>query len=212
MRRLAVSVEGTTEENFVKWMLAQHLRQASSFSDVQPIILGRARTGRTGGGNVTVERLVNDMAYLMRSFDAVTSLVDFYGFRDKGDNTVDELTELVREGVTNRRTRGREDRIIPYIQMHEFEGLLFSDVDAFRELDGADSQAINQLRRIGSEFQTPEEINDNRNTAPSKRISGVLRRYNKAVDGPMVAEQAGLETIRSACPRFNAWVSKLEEL
>ena len=101
---------------------------------------------------------------------------------------------------------------MPYSQMHEFEALLFSDVDAFCIVDGADSQIIDQLGDIRSKFQTPEEINDNRDTAPSKRISGVLPRFSNSVDGPDVAGQAGLETIRSACPRFDAWVGKLEEL
>ena len=39
----------------------------------QPVLIGT-------GGNVTVERLTSDMATLYWSFDAVTSLVDFYGF------------------------------------------------------------------------------------------------------------------------------------
>ena len=179
-----------------------------------PIPLGRASSVRAGGGNVCIDRLVGDMARLisMNSYFAVTSLVDFYGFKGKDNRTVDELTELVREGVTNRRTRGREDRIMPYIQMHEFEGLLFSDVDAFGVLDGMDSQAIDKLRSVRSKFKTPEEINDNRNTAPSKRILGVLPNYRKPTDGRFVAEKAGLETIRSACPRFNDWVGRLEEL
>lgn len=151
------------------------------------------------------------MSYLVKSFDAVTSLVDFYGFKDKGDSTVDELTEQIRRDV-KKRTGVKEDMIMPYIQMHEFEGLLFSDVDAFRVVEGADSPIIEELRRTLSKFHTPEEINDSRETAPSKRISGVLPRYSKPVDGSMVAERAGLETIRSACPRFDAWIRKLEEL
>ncbi len=134
----------------------------------------------------------------------------FCGFKDKGDYTADELADTVRRDVRER-TGAREDRIMPYIQMHEFESLLFSDVDAFRVVK-ADSLAIEKLRDIRSEFRTPEEINDNRDTAPGKRISGVLRRYSKPVDGPMIAEQAGLEKIRSACPRFGAWVCHLESL
>ena len=79
MTRLAVSVEGQTEEEFVKQVLAEHLRARRVEST--PILLGRAR-GRPGGGNVSSDRLVADMAVLYYSFDAVTSLVDFYGFRE----------------------------------------------------------------------------------------------------------------------------------
>ncbi len=127
------------------------------------------------------------MSLLMKSFDAVTSLVDFYGFRDKRDSTVDDLTVMIRRDV-KRRTGAKEDRIMPYVQMHEFEGLLFSDVGTFRILPGVDSRVVEELRNILSGFRNPEEINDNKDTAPSKRISGVFRAYNKVVHGAAVAE------------------------
>ena len=41
MTRLAVSVEGQTEEEFVKQVVAEHLR--SSRVESTPIVLGRAR-------------------------------------------------------------------------------------------------------------------------------------------------------------------------
>lgn len=88
MTRLAVSVEGQTDEEFVKQVLADHLRARDVEST--PIVLGRAR-GRSGGGKVSSDRLVSEMACLYHSFDVVTSLVDFYGFRDKGDRTAQEL-------------------------------------------------------------------------------------------------------------------------
>ena len=84
MIRLAISVEGQTEEEFVKRVLAEHLRRIEV--EPTPILLGRARVGGAGGGNVSIERLVSDMLHLQRSFDAVTSLVDFYGFSDKGQS------------------------------------------------------------------------------------------------------------------------------
>ena len=152
--RLAVSVEGDTEEEFVNIVLSPHLIRAGCAMQVIPIGLE---------GNVSVDKLVDEMVNLMRSFDAVTSLVDFYGVKGKGDRTVDELTELVG-GRVRKRTSKREDRILPYIQMHEFEGLLFSDVDAFPEVEEADSKPsmnpdeldqISRLRRRSTTTGTP---------------------------------------------------------
>lgn len=77
MRRLAISVEGQTEEEFVNEVLKGHL-QAVGVAPT-PILLGSARGG-VGGGDVRVGRLISDMVHLCRSFDTVTSLVDFYGF------------------------------------------------------------------------------------------------------------------------------------
>ncbi len=65
------------------------LRDHLSPMKVMPyaLLLGRAREGMGGGGDVTVARLVEDMRRWQSSFDAMTSLVDFYGFRGKRDRT-----------------------------------------------------------------------------------------------------------------------------
>ena len=203
MIRLAISVEGPTEEEFVKNVLAGHLRTVGV--EPQPILLGR------DGGNVTISRLASDMAELQRNFDRVTSLVDFYGFRDKGTDTPEQLELRVFQEVDRMVNRPwDQSKVIPYIQRHEFEALLFSDVAAFAGVNNATEEAIAELRRIRCRFQTPEDINDSSETAPSKRILSVIPRYKKVVDGPLIAETAGLNVIRSECPRFNCWLERLE--
>ena len=94
--RLALSVEGQTEREFVNKVLAAHLRVGGV--EATPVLLGRAR-GRAGGGSVSVERLASDMVRLSSSFDAVTSLVDCYGFRRKVDETPDALQVRVLEEI-----------------------------------------------------------------------------------------------------------------
>ena len=209
MIRLAVSVEGQTEEEFTKTILTPHLQSRGILP--QPVLLGRARGTSVTGGNVSVERLVTEMAHLSHSFDIVTSLVDYYGFRDKSDKAAEDLERLVSEEV-RRKIGFSRSKILPYVQKHEFEALLFSDIDAFADHFNASPEAVRSLRTVRARFETPEHINDNRDTAPSRRITKVLRRYRKRSDGPIVAENIGLPTIRSACPRFNQWITSLEEL
>ena len=210
MIRLAIIVEGRTEEEFVKQVLMEYLRRRSVES--QPILLGRAR-GRFGGGNVSVERLGRDMAYLLHSFDVVTSLVDYYGFRKKGDLTVEELGERVKQQVGMRyRHADPSKKVLPYIQRHEFESLLFSDVDVFSELIDVAPDSVETLRGVRAQFSTPEDIDDGRDTAPSKRIAGAIPTYNKNVDGPRLAMKTGLAAIREECPRFSHWLMTLESL
>ena len=209
MIRLAVSVEGQTEEEFVKKVLAAHLSQCAVA--VYPILLGRARNSGAGGGNVTVERLVLEMSHLCYSFDAVTSLVDFYGFKGKGDATNDELQEAVRHGVESKTGRNGI-RIIPYVQRYEFESLLFSDICAFPATIEISPEAIETLKSIRLGFPTPEDINDNAATAPSRRVTNAAPQYRKRLHGPLIAEEAGMDKIRAECPRFNAWVGMLETL
>ena len=210
MIRLAITVEGDTEENFVKGTLADHLR--SKGVEITPVLIGRARTANVGGGNVTIERLSSDVAKLYRSFDAVTTLVDFYGFRKKAERTVEELEAVLLERVQSMIGHGWDDRkVVPYVQKHEFEGLLFADVTAFSVV-GAKQSDIEQLAAVRAKFPTPEDIDDHPTTAPSKRIMGTVLGYKKNADGPLVASQVGLEKIRAECPRFNGWLTLLESL
>ncbi|MYA24523.1 MAG: DUF4276 family protein, partial [Gemmatimonadetes bacterium] len=102
--------------------------------------------------------------------------------------------------------------VIPYVQRHEFEGLLFSDVSVFAGLIEAPEGSVEALQKIRSHFQTPEDINDNKDTAPSKRIKKVIPWYDKRVNAPLLAIEIGLATIRTECPRFNSWVTSLESL
>ena len=99
-----------------------------------------------------------------------------------------------------------------YVQRYEFEGLLFSDVSTFESLVDVPVASVKALHDIRTRFYTPEDINDNRDTAPSKRIEKVMPRYNKVVHGSLLAEATGLDTIRSECPRFTTWVERLESL
>ena len=208
MIRLGISVEGRTEEAFIKEGLADVLRQ----SDVEPcpIVIGRARSSGQGGGNVSVQRLAKEIINLHHSFDAVTSLVDFYGFRDREEPTVEALEHRLSQEIKPRIPEARW--IFPYVQKYEFEGLLFSEVEAFRFIGETANPDIGRLLAVRQQFSTPEEINDDPNGAPSKRIKEAVSGYRKRLHGPMVAEETGLSKIRAECPRFDEWVTRLEGL
>ena len=202
MIRLAISVEGSTEEEFVKNVLGSHLQTKGVYAN--PIGLG---------GDVTIAKLASDMARLHWNYDFVTSLVDFYGFGDKEDLTRCELESRIDEDVDRRINRSWDQtRLFSYVQQYEFEGLLFSDVSVFEGLIDVPADSVKALWDIRRRFCTPEDINDDKVTAPSKRIKGLIPTYNKVVDGSLLAMEMGLSKIRVECPRFNAWVTRLENL
>lgn len=206
MIRLAIVVEGETEEDFVKRVLAAHLRARA----VEPHpILPHGR-----GGNISVDRLVPAIAELSRNFDFVTSLVDFYGFKDKGGETPDQLEQRINRNVNSRIHHSQgESRTFAYVQRHEFESLLFSNVSCFGAVfDNIPGNTLAALREIRRRFPTPEDINDSSATAPSKRIAQLMPHYNKRVHGPDLAMETGLDLIRKECVRFNQWLTRLESL
>lgn len=202
MTRVAISVEGKTEEEFVKQILAPALKPAGVYP--HPSLLG---------GGITVKKVASDMANLADCFDFVTSLVDFYGFGNKGSDTREDLERRIRGAVMSKTNHALDDsRIFPYVQQHEFEALLFSDARAFSILTYAAKDDVDKLISIRSWFDSPEDINDSPDSAPSKRIANLIPRYRKVVDGSLVAGEIGLEKIRAECPRFDEWVTRLKSL
>ena len=205
MTRLMIVAEGETEMAFVKNVLGEHL----SSKGVYPYTMLPGKRG----GNITVDRLAKEMAKLVWKYNFVSSLVDFYGFKDKGNDSVEALEQRIGEAARAASNHPEsKTNIIPYVQRYEFEGLLFSRVDAFSDAALASERDVRQLHEIRSLFQTPEDINDGYDTAPNKRIKRIIRKYHKVANGLLIAQSAGLDTIRAECPRFSAWLARLESL
>lgn len=220
MVRVHVICEGQTEETFIKEVLSRGLRGRA-------IHLLPALVGKPGhkGGALTPQRLLGDIrTRLLGDTTAYcTTLFDYYrlpkGFPGRGEalrgqNTRDRarcicsgLTEYLRQALGEDAVR----RFVPYVQMHEFEGILFSSPVAFATGIGQ-PQLVSGLQNIRKLFDTPEDINDGDETAPSKRISRLYPAYDKPLFGSLAAMEMGLDVIRKECPLFNEWVSTLEAL
>jgi len=196
LTRVAILAEGQTEMEFVKRILASHLCRNA----VQA-------TGHDLGGGVTIPKIAREMRHYCESYDLVTTLVDYYGFSKKGGWTVEQLEQQVEKEIPDY----FQCKAVPYVQRHEFEAFLFSDVNAFGRLPGVTGQTVRNLNRIRARFQTPEDINDNQETAPSKRIVKEIPAYRKVVDGVDLAEEITLDKIRQECTRFHCWMTLLED-
>ncbi len=196
--RVAIVVEGDTEREFIEQILVGHLHQKGV--DMKVINLG---------GGVSVSRIAKHMRPLCKSFQVITSLVDYFGFKKRGNKTVKELEQWIREEVTKKMPRRSNCEIHPYVQQYEFEGLLFSDVEAFEHVPGISKQDLKKLKNIRKR-SSPENINDK--NPPSKRIERVFPQYDKVVNGVDLATRIKLTKIRKECKRFNCWVTFLESL
>ena len=104
-----------------------------------------------------------------------------------------------------------QSRFVPYVMMHEFEAMLFSDCAVFAQAIGYPEFA-GRFRQIRDAFNTPEEINDSPVNAPSKRIKALVPGYEKPLYGIIAALDIGLGAIRRECPHFEQWLIRLENL
>ena len=206
---------------FVNAVLAPHLYRVG-YTSVGARLLGNARQrSRRGGGRAweavrkgILNHLQNDQAALS------TTMVDYYGLprtwpgREGAPRhtTLSERAATVERAVLDDISTaiGHPPRFVPYVVMHEFEGLLFSDPDRFAQSLGEPDLAPG-FQAIRAEFQTPEDINDSPDSAPSKRVRNLFRGYQKPLMGVLAMEQIGLDTVREACPLFNAWIATLEQ-
>ena len=102
-------------------------------------------------------------------------------------------------------------RFIPYVQMYEFEALLFSDPTKMAQ--GMDRPNLtNSFADIAQGFATPEAINNSPQTAPSKRIERLVPGYEKPLMGALAAIEIGLVKMREQCHLFNGWLNQIEAL
>lgn len=195
--RIGISVEGDTEERFVKEVLKPYLIDKNI--EITPINMG---------GNICIQRVARELQKIAYSFDYVTTFYDFYGFKDKDKNeTKESLEEKIREAVKD----GVRPKLISYIQMYEFEALLFSSPEAIASvLPNKNKLLSNWATKVLADFNgNPERINNSQQTAPSKRLEAVTM-YRKTTHGPIIAQQIGLSKIREMYKGFDEWLVKLE--
>lgn len=224
--RLHILAEGQTEEGFVNEILAPELATHDIVADVHCITTGRRRGTVFRGGLVNYEHLARDLTLWMKGDQNedswFTTMFDFYGLPSNfpGLGTLDPAlgapdrvaaleAGLHSDIMTRLASLPVSQRFIPYIQLHEFEALLFTDPGAFLEAFPSGTQAVRRLTAIRTKFPNPEDIDDKPQTAPSKRILDLLPDFQKPVAGLLIAQRIGLAAIRGACPHFNAWITRL---
>ena len=221
--RLHFIVEGQTEETFVNETLKPHLSHMDIWADVRCVLTSRRGHFKNRGGISNYAMAKRDIkswtrqdqntdAHFTTMFDLYRLPTDFPGYKDVPARLgpferVRILEDAFGDDIGDR-------RFTPYIQLHEFEALLFSDPEKFAIQFPDKRRAIQQLVKMSSGFESPEHIDSGSNTAPSKRIISVIGDYrgSKATAGPLVAKNIGLSLLRSKCRHFGEWLSSLEAL
>lgn len=215
MKRVYIVVEGQTEQEFVRSVLYPYFSTKGVIS-VTPILIRTSKTGR--GGHVNSLHLINTIKALldtMKDDVVITTFVDYFRI----PNNMPEYGECMLLGNDTLRANAMEaalsrklndTRFVPYIQLHEFEALLFSNNKGFEEYFSSDQSS--KTAAIISGFANPEDINSSPDTAPSKRILALEKGYDKVIQGNLIAMGVGIDDMLSKCPRFCSWVSRIIEM
>jgi hypothetical protein len=218
LKRLYFVVEGFTEREFVNKSLIPYFASKGIY-DVRAIEITTSKGNK--GGLAKYLHLKRDIENFLNSEKeiVVTTFIDFFRIPSSMPNynsigsiaNVDDKINLLEQGMAD---DIMDERFVPYIQKHEFEALLFSSKDGF-ELMYDNERIVGELEKVIDEFENPEDINSRPQFAPSKRLINILsangEKYDKVVEGNLIAEEIGLEKILEKCPRFNEWIRVLEE-
>lgn len=218
MPRIIIICEGETEQEFCNTILAPYFAPQAIY--IQAPLIKKSMGGIVQWAEI--KKQIN--AHLKNDPTAfVTTLIDYYGLYQRHE--FPKWDEAHKEPNKNKRMEILEQamaediedalryRYIPYIQLHEFEGLLFNDIQVFHEqILPEELVGIDELNKTFQQYDNPEMINNGRTTAPSKRLSRIILGYNKIVYGNILAEAIGLPRIREKSPRFNNWIHNIQQI
>lgn len=219
--RLHFVVEGQTEETFVRDLLSPELASQRIFCDAHRVTTGRRGTKVYRGGLLSFHHLRKDLElWMMQDAGAdswFTTMVDLYHLPHDFPGIAEsrQIADPI-EKVEFLEGRFSSDlnhrRFIPYIQLHEFEALLFSDPQCFSvAFPNIGSELVADLQGIRRAFESPEHIDEGDNTSPSKQICRLLPAYVKPVSGPLIARRIGLPKLRAECRHYDGWLRRIEE-
>ena len=218
MSKVLMLLEGQTEATFVTELLAPHLAAKGVYPAPKLVTTKRMKSGPDfKGGVFSYGKVKNDIRRLVQdtSATAVTTLLDFYGLPSDFPGMETLLAHSCYDQVAYLEQQFQLDiphhKFRPYLALHEFEAMLFAAPDKIaRSFPEAHIEL--EVRAIREQFASPEEIDNDPTTAPSKRLEKLLPAYQKPLDGPLVLLEIGLEQIRAECRHFNDWLTWLERL
>jgi hypothetical protein len=223
MIRVYVVCEGQTEENFIKQVISPIFAINNIFLTPRTIQTSKGFSG----GALSYDRIRNFIEKCLKEDRNVfvTTFFDLYGLQNnfpgfeqacKLTNPYDKATKIesaLKQDISSKNNLFAE-RLFPYIQPYEFEGLLFSELCKLTELEPDWNCAFKKLQLIRDSVESPEHINDSYETKPSQRIKQALFNpaYRKTYHGPLAAKRIGLDKLCAECKHFAGWYQQLANL
>lgn len=211
MPRLIFIVEGDSEQRFINEHLVSYLSLKFPGVSMHAQKVTTNRKKNVKGGNVNYELLKNEIRRTYAQGGVlITTFMDFFRLpTDYPGYTQDvklitQIEDAIRVDCSNIIP---PTSFLPYIQKHEFESLLFANSAGFSKVVNA--AEMNEILNVLKKFSNPEDINGSPETAPSKRLLSIFN-YKKVYVSALVMKDVDIDALRKRCPRFDAWVGRLE--
>lgn len=217
--------EGPTEQGFVNEVLRPYLIE-NGVTSVKSVIVSTNKKLNAQGGMSSYTHARTDLNLMRQSnpdscFEShiFTTMFDFYalpndfpGYEEAG--SIKEPYAHVNSLEQSFANAINDSRFIPYIQLHEFEALVFCGIDYLVKMYPKCKKSCEQLATVLQRLGNPELIDNGPTTAPSKRIIKAIEgekkyKYNKPTTGKSVTKEIGIDVLRSRCQHFNEWIEQL---
>ncbi len=229
MINLYIIVEGQSEEKFIKEILSPYFWDKNIYLYPERVITGKDRYGNAckGGGNSyhlyknhiqkRIKQYKNQKDYYF------TTMIDLYALPSDFPklNEAKSYYNDKYKYVSFLEDAFYEDigygNFLPYIQLHEFETLMFCDIRAVVDelFDLEDEKLYEIIQKDIETYDNIELINDSIDSAPSKRLD----RYTdgayckrKTTAGIGIIKRIDIGIMRSKCKHFNEWIEKIQVL
>lgn len=221
-KRLHITAEGHSEEKFVRDVLSNHLGDFNISVDARRVLTKKDKFKSYRGGIARFEKFKKDITnWLLEDNKAdvrFSTMIDLYGLPKDFPGQIEaskkqDPYEKVKILESKLEEEIDDKRFIAYIQLHEFESLVFSKPEMIKyEYYGRESEVSKLEKMLKEKESNPELINDSAVTAPSKRIVSLIPEYDKVNSGVLILKAIGIDHIRNQCKHFNEWLAKLEAL
>lgn len=233
MKTIYVMCEGSTEVSFVNSVLSEYLQDRITFIAKTFVTSSNHKTGSVNKGGIpnyisAKNQIINTIR--TSSCDYITTMIDYYGLRkdfpgndNKAENDSiniynkiefleNEFNKDIKTCINQYNTR---TEFFAYFQLHEFETLLYTDLDKLQEVEPEwHNKEIKKLKDSIKQYNNIELINNSPDTAPSKRLQNAFSntKYSKTIHSNLIIKSIGINNIREKCEHFNQWLNKIESI
>lgn len=218
MKNIYIYCESATEESFVNEILYPYFINANAGIIARPIVCATKRTvdRKYKGGVNSYFKIKRELAILCKSYppnEHIATMFDYYVMpADTTGIGCDAANIFERSSFIEKEINADigQHNCKFHLMLHEFEGLLFSQLQSFSLIIGSD--VVHRLQEIRDSFETPEHINNPSNTASSKRIETLLPKYANVKNGTLISKDMGIDVIIRQCPHFREWIQTITAL